>query len=216
MSELVEHSLSFAVRVDDHFSGLPATEQLAVTLDTPDVPVPTEARTGTRFPDGTYRFIGVPAGARTITVTSPSGTAFTWAPTTLVTLPLPDRRVPVVIELWPAPNAAIQAGTLVIRGKLVTATAGQVVQIEAQAYPIAPPFPPRNRRTRCDAAGEFTFVVVGTMGVTPDNFVSLVVTVPGRTVTSIDIVDGSTVTNTPGSTVLVRPGRETRALIHLA
>lgn len=216
MSELVQHALSFAVQVNDHFSGNPVADELNVTLDTPDMPIATQARTGTRFPDGTYRFIDVPVGARVITVSSADGTAFTWTPTTPVTLPLPDRRVPLVIELWPTPTATIAAGNLVIRGKLVTAAAGQVVQIEAQAYPTTPLFPPRNKRTRCDASGEFAFVVAGTMGVRPDNKVSLVCTAPGRTIISIDVVDGAAITSTPGSTLLVPPGRETRAIFHLA
>jgi hypothetical protein len=215
MSELVEHSLSFALRVDDHFTNNPVASELAVTLDTPDVPIGNQTRTGTRFPDGTYRFIGVPAGSRIVTVTASDGTAFTWTPSTPVILPLPDRRIPVVIELWPTPSASIAVGALVVRGKLVTAAAGQIVQIEAQAYPTSPAFPPRNKRTRSDANGEFAFVVAGSMGVRPDNKVALACTVPGHTITSIDVVDGATTTTTAGSNLLVTPGRETRAIFHL-
>ena len=74
---------------------------------------------------------------------------------------------------------------------------------------------PRNRRTRCDAAGELVFVVVGPMELDADYRVELVVTVPGRTVTSIQILDGDTNPTVSGNTFAVPPGRETRALFNL-
>jgi hypothetical protein len=74
---------------------------------------------------------------------------------------------------------------------------------------------PRNRRTRCDEAGELVFVVVGSMTLGSDYRVPIDVTVPGRTLASIQILDGDTNPIFPGATFAVPPGRETRALFNL-
>lgn len=199
-----------AVRVDDHFTEAPWPTEVEVALDTREGPVQVQGGGGTRHADGTYRFIGLAPGPRQLAVTAPGGSAFTWAASTPVGLPLASPALPIVVELWPSPSARIAAGTIVIRGRLVTAAAGQVVRMEVAGLAA-----PRNRRTRCDGAGEFVFVVVGSMAVNADYRVELDVTVPGRTLASIQILDGDTNPTTPGATVAVPPGRETRALFNL-
>jgi hypothetical protein len=206
--EVVRHRLSLAVRVDDHFTGTPWPEPLEVELDSRE-PAVEAAGGGTRHADGTYRFVGLTPGAKQLTVHAPGATAFTWTAATPVVVPVASAITPLVVELWPAPSAAIAAGTVVIRGRLITAAAGQEVRMEVVGLA------PRNRRTRCDGHGEFAFGVVGPMTLDVAYRVELTVTVPGRTVTAIQILDGDTNPTVAGSTFAVPPGRETRALFTL-
>lgn len=209
--ESVRQRLSLAVRVDDHFTGEPWPRAVEVTLDSGEPAVPTVDLSGARHADGTYRFVRVRPGARQITVRVPGGAAFPWTASTAVTLPLAPAQLttPVVVELWPAPSAALPAGTLAIRGRLVTAAAGQEVRMEVVGVA------PRNRRTRCDASGEFVFVIVGPVELTSDQRVELAVTVPGRTLASIQILDGGTNPVFAGTHFTVTPGREIRARFQL-
>lgn len=197
------------MRVDDHFSGAPWPAEVAVSLDVPVPPVPVRGATGIRHPDGTYRFAGLAAGAYQLAVAAPDGTAFPWTATTAVVLPLATPTDPVVVELWPSPSARLPPGTVVVRGRLASAPAGQEVQIECVGAPV------RNRKTRCDAGGEFVFVVLGQIVLTSTYLVELEVVVPGRTVTTIQILDGDTDPITAGDHVSVLPGRETRLYVNL-
>jgi hypothetical protein len=210
--EIVRHQLSVAVRVDDHFTGEPVGRELEVTLSTEESGV--KAASGSlRHPDGTYRFVDLANGPPDIPVTAPDAIAFTWTPTTAIAIPLADPRVPVVIEVWPSPKARAPAGALAIRGRLEAAAvaAGQEVRME-----VVSGFPPRNKRTRIDADREFLFLVMGPMEQTSDHKVQIDVTIPGRTVTSIDVTDGSGTTTFAGSTFDAPPGGEIRAVIKLS
>jgi hypothetical protein len=221
--ETIRHQLALAVRVDDHFAIAPAPRELRVTIDSQESSIRTIDDVGTRHDDGTYRFVApVTAGPRQITVAGDD--TFTWTPTTPVVLPLVNPRVPVVIETWPTANARVPAGTLAIRGRMIPDGAappvapGQEVRIEAFGITT-----PRNRRTRGDATGEFLFLVLGqvllTAGFPPADKrqkVRLAITAPGRTVASIDVFEGATVTTFPGSPFAVLPGRESRVLIKLS
>lgn len=207
--EVIHHALSLAIRPTDHFSGRAWPAPITVALDSQEPAVPVASGAAVRHADGSYRFIAVTPGLRTITVTPGSG-AFTWTPTTTVNLATHDRRNAVAIEVWPGPTATFAAGTLVLRGRLVGAVAaGLEVRIEVTGAPA------RNRRTRVTATGEFVFPVLGMVALTADRRVELDVAVPTRTVTSIQILDGATNPVTPGHRVQVWPGRETRARITL-
>ncbi len=212
--ETVQHRLALAVRVDDHFTMQPASEELVVELDSREAPVKTADRASIRHPDGTYRFVmPVKPGARQVRVTGPR--SFTWTATTPVVLPLTNPRTPLVIEVRPTASAPVPANTLAIRGCFRTSppaapvAIGQRVQIEIAGVAV------RNRFTRCDEAGEFLFLVYGPAKPNAAHLIDLLVTAPGRTIASIDLVRGDLVTNVPGSTLPVPPGREIRALIHL-
>lgn len=208
-AETLHHALSLAVRVDDHFSGRPWPRALTVALDSQEPPLRTADGASPRHADGTYRFVAVKPGVRTVTVT-PADDSFTWTPTATVDLATHDRRQPLVIEVWPGPHASFTPGTLVLRGRLVGAVApGLEVRVEVVGAP------PRNRRTRADATGEFVFPVFGMVELTADQRVELAVTVPTRTVASIQILDGDTDPVTAGSHVTVQPGRATRARLTL-
>jgi hypothetical protein len=208
--EVARHRLSLAVRVDDHFSGAPWPDELDVGLDTLEPPVEAAGGGGIRHDDGTYRFVGLAPGARQLTVASRDGTAFAWTPATPVVLPLASPVTPIVVEMWPSPRARIAAGTLVIRGRLAVAAAGQEVRMQVVGV-----VPPRIRRTRCDADGELTFVVAGPVALTASRTVELDVSVPGRVLTSIQILDGDTNPTTAGTRFAVAPGRETRVRFNL-
>ena len=207
--ESIAHALSLAVRVDDHFSGAPWSRPLAVALDSQEPALPTADGTSVRHADGTYRFIAVKPGVRTVTVT-PTGDDFTWTATTTVDLATHDRRHALAIEVWPGPRASLPSGTTVLRGRLIGAVVpGLEVRVEVVGAP------PRNRRTRADAAGELVFPVLGVVALTTAHLVELDVTVPTRTVTQIQIIDNDTNPITVGHRVKVRPGRETRARLTL-
>jgi hypothetical protein len=182
-----------------------------VAIDSLEPPVATSDTRSKRHSDGTYRFLSVKPGPRQITVTATDGSGFTWSAATAILVPAasPATPLPLVIEMWPTPAATVSAGTIAVRGRLVTAVAGQEVRMEVVGAPA------RNRRTRCDARGEFVFVVVGMMALTADFKVELVVTVPGRVLNSIQIIDGATNPVTVGTHFSVVPGRETRARFNL-
>jgi hypothetical protein len=208
--EDVRHLLSFALRVDDAFVDAPIAEELAVWLDTGEAPIKAPDHDGARQVDGTYRFIALAPGARLLTITSPSGDGFTWTATTPITIPIADPRQAVVVSMWPTPQARTPLGVIAIRGALVTAPAGTEVHID----PVATPSP--GKKTRCDAAGEFLFVVAGWTEIDPTTgMVELAATVPARTVTSVDVLDGPTVTTYSSANFFVPPGRDTRVRIHL-
>lgn len=210
MIESVRHRLSFAVRVDDHFTASPVTEELLVEVDSGEEAVRNPQRSGFRHSDGTYRFLSVRPGPRLVRVVSTSGAGFTWTPTTPVAVPLPDPGVPVVVEMWPSAQADAPLGVVAVRGVLVTAAAGQEVRIEPVDTPAL------GKRTRCDARGEFLFPVPGwTEAVPSTGRVRLDVSVPARTVASVDVVEGTTTTHFVGSQFDVPPGAETRARINL-
>ncbi len=220
MIELVGHSLAFAVRVDDAFTSSPVREELIVSLDTGERPV-TAPGGGTRQSDGTYRFIDLPTppATRQLTVTSPSGSGFTWTAATTVSMPLPDRRQPIVVPMWPTARAAVAGNVIAIRGAVDvggTALSGQEVRIRPVLTPPPSP-PPPIRRTRSDAGGAFLFVVASMTEVdelTGD--VPLKVEVPGHAIAAIDVIRGSTITTFTTSTFEVPPGRETSVRFHLS
>lgn len=211
--ETTRHRLQLVVRIEDHFAMAPFAEEVRVDLDTGERGISARG-SSMRHDDGTYRFHVVEPGARQITVTPADGRAFTWTATTAVAIPRPDPAVPVVIEVWPTPKAAVPAGVLAIRGRLVPQGAAppiapaQEVQIEAVGIGT-----PRNRRTRCEADGEFVFVVHGATELTTAYEVELDVTVPGRGVASIEVSDAGATTTFVGSILSARPGREVRAVI---
>jgi hypothetical protein len=208
--ETIRQALSLAVRVDDHFTGAPWPQPVTVGLDSKEPPVRTADGSSARHADGTYRFIAVRPGVRTVTVT-PGGDAFTWTPSTTVDLATHDRSQALVVEVWPGPSATVAAGTLVMRGQVTGAVMpGLEVRIEVVGAP------PRSRRTRVGANGEFVFPVLGTVDLTVDQRVELDVTVPTRTVASIQIIDHDTNPVTVGHRVKVLPGRATRARLTLS
>ena len=219
--ETLRHRLALVVRVDDHFTMEPYRDEVSIAIDSQELPVQTVARTGVRHDDGTYRFLTpVKNGARQVTVSGPQ--VFTWTATTPVVMPVGIPSAPLVIEVWPTPNAKVPGNTLAIRGRLdatppaAPVAIGQVVEIEVVGVAA------RNRRTRCDASGEWLFVVLGPIELNANYDVELEITIPGRVIDSIDIIDGDAITNFPNGgavspfTFSVRPGRETRALIHLS
>jgi hypothetical protein len=208
--EHVRHRLSFALRVDDAFVDAPIAEELHVSLDTGELPLPAPDHDGPRQADGTYRFLDLTPGPRQLTITSPSGDRVTWTATTPITIPVADPRQAVVVSMWPTPQARAPLGVIAIRGALVAATAGTEVHID----PVATP--PPGKKTRCDATGEFLFVVAGWTEIDPTNgMVELTAAVPAHTVTSIDVLDGSSVTTYASANFFVPPGRDTRVRIHL-
>jgi hypothetical protein len=216
--EEVRHSLAFAIRVDDAFTDRPVGEELDVSIDTGETPVAAPGG-GRRQADGTYRFIDLAPGPRQVAVASPSGVGFTWTATTSVAVPIADRRAAIVIPMFPTTSASAPTNVIAIRGVLVTAGAGQEVQINPVLNPPPtppPPLPPP-RFTRCDADGEFLFVVAGGTQIDPPSgLVPLKVDVPGRGVTSVEVFEGLTATIYPTHTFFVPPGRELRVRIHLS
>jgi hypothetical protein len=192
--ETIEHRLAFALRVEDHFSGLAVGEELDVALDTGERAVTAAAGT-LRHPDGTYRWSDLIDGTRRISIRSRSGQWMRAEPDPIeIDLPLAQPRHAVRIELWPTPLAAAPLGVPAIRGVLIgAAVAGLRVEIDGTATTT-----PTGRFTRADAAGELLFPLPGgPWPLTAAGDLDLTAVVPGRVVTSIEVVSEDTVFFTP-------------------
>lgn len=204
--EVVQHQLSLVVRPQDHFSGQAWPRALLVTLNTNEPPVATsEGPSRLRHADGTYRFLGLAAGMRQVSVNAADGSVFTWDPFTVVNVPLLSPATPLVIEVWPSASATgVSPGGSVIRGRLLPSIGGQEVQMQVVGV-----VPARIRRARTDLAGEFTFSVVGPVAL-DNGKIRLAVTVPGHALNSIQIIDGITNPTTLGTELRAVPGAEVR------
>jgi hypothetical protein len=183
----VEHRLGFALRVDDHFTVTPVGEELQVALDTGE-PVVRAPSGSARHDDGTYRWADLPDGARKLTIRSRGGRWLRWDSAPIdVFLPLTNPQQPVVVEMWPAPIAAPPPGVPAIRGKLLGANvAGLRVEIDGTGT-TAPS--PTLRWTRANEHGELLFPLPGgPWPRTAAGALALTVAVPGRTVTTVDVI----------------------------
>ena len=180
-----EHRLGLAVRIEDHFSLVPIEELLDVRVDTGEPPV--RARTGgTRHDDGTYRWADLVDGPRRLTVRSGTGAWLRWDPLPIpVDVPPVDPQIALRIEMWPSASATPPPGVPAIRGTLAGAgVIGERVEIDGTGTTT-----PTGRWTRADAAGDFLFPLPGgPWPMTPAGALDLTIVVPGRTVTSIDVL----------------------------
>lgn len=204
------HRLAFAVRVDDHFSRRPLEEQLALELHTGEGPV--SSRGGTpRHDDGTYRWANLSDGLHRLTVRSPSGRFVRWDPGPIdVVVPVADPRHALAVEMWPTPLAAVPPGVSAVRAKLVGAgVAGLRVEIAGTGTP------PTGRWTKADAQGELLYLLPGgPWPLTSAGALDLTVSVPGRTVTGVQVIPGPSVF--AGAQFTIAPSRETRVRIQLS
>jgi hypothetical protein len=201
--------LAFALRVDEHFSRLPVTEELDLRLDTGEPSV--YARNGGhRHDDGTYRWANLTDGLRQISFRSPSGRYVRWDPAPLdVVVPIADPLHAVAIEMWPTPLAAAPAGVTAVRAKLIgTGVAGARVQIDGTGVT------PTGRFTFADADGELLYLLPGgPWPFTTTGALDLTITIPGRTVTSVEVRPGPVLF--AGAQFAVPPQRETRIRAHV-
>lgn len=183
-ADVTVHRLGFALRVEDHFSIMPVPEELEVSIDTGHGVVAT-ALGRTRHDDGTYRWIDLGDGLHRLTIRSGSGRWRRWTVDPIeVFVPLLDPQVPVRVEMWPTPMMDVP-GVPAIRGKLVgTGVAGLRVEIDGTGTTA-----PTGRWTRADDFGELLFPFPGgPWPMTADGALDLTAVVPGRTVTSVDVL----------------------------
>jgi hypothetical protein len=209
-ADIITHELAFAVRFEDHFSREPVAETLAVALDTGERPVAARAG-GFRHDDGTYRWADLASGLRVVSFASSSGR---WVRLDVdpieVSVPIADPQTAVRVELWPTAIAAPSPGVPAIRGKLVGANVvGLRVEIDGTATTT-----PTGRWTRADGFGELLFPLPGGPWPTAaDGTLDLTVVVPGRTVTSVDLLPGPT--TFVGDRLFIPPDRDSRVRIHV-
>lgn len=202
------HRLGFAVRIEDHFSSIPVGEALDVALDTREAPV--LSRDGRpRFDDGTYRWADLADGMRHLSVHSPSGRWVRWDPTPVsVVVPIADPMTALHVEMWPTPLASAPPGVSAIRGKLIgSGVAGARVQIEGTGAT------PTGRFTFADESGELLYLLPGgpwPLGATGN--LALTITIPGRTITSSDVISSD---SWPGDQFEIPPQREMRVRFHV-
>jgi hypothetical protein len=208
-----QHSLSFAVRFDDHFFGEPVPEELPVRLS-PSQRRPVKGPSGkARQSDGTYRFVDVEPGSHRVLWLPPFEDAFrtwtSWGPPLEVSVPLADPAAVVVADLWPTPEAGVRAGTTAIRGKVVgPGAAGLGVSLTRTGSP------PTDRTSRTDRFGEFLFPLPMRLEPNAANLLPLTVRVAGRTVSRC--VAEPIGTEFPGADFTVRAGVVTRVKFFLA
>jgi len=207
-ADTIQHRLSFALRVADHFSNISVDETLDVKLDTRERPVTSQAGL-VRHDDGTYRWADLRDGLREVTIASPSRRWTTWTPGPLaVSVPLADPQTAVRYEMWPTPLASAPPGVSAIRGKLLgSAVSGARIEINGTAMA------PTGRYTLADAAGEFLYLLPGgPWPVTVNGALDLQITVVTRTVSGGDIAGiGSFV----GAQFELPPSREMRIRFHV-
>jgi hypothetical protein len=202
-----QHTLSFAVRFNDHFLREPVPDELPVRLS-PSFQRPVRDGAGkARQRDGTYRFIDVAPGAHRLLWAPPFEDSFamwtSWEPLLDLTLPFADPSAVVDIDLWPTPSASVRAGTTAVRGKLVGANA-VAQEVSVRRTGAAQP----GRVTRTDRYGEFLFLLPERIEPNATGLLPLTITVTNR------VVSGGTVepagTSFAGANFVVRPAVATR------
>jgi hypothetical protein len=200
--------LAFAVRVDDHFSREPIREPLDVKLNTQEPPV-TSREGSRRHVDGTYRWADLTDGLRHVSFASPTGQWVRWDPTPLdVVVPIADPTTAMRIEMWPTPLASAPVGVTALRAKLVGAAVANL-RVEIDGFGVAS----SGRWTCADAFGELLYPLPGgPWPRTSKGELDLVVTIPGRTVTSTQRAGSSPV---PGARFAVAPQAEARIRINV-
>lgn len=217
----IGHSLSLTVRFRDHFSGRPVPQELPVRLaDSYLRPARRQDGNGQRQADGTYRFLGVPAGVQRVLWREPfqrSQAGWTrWdAGDPEVILPLADPAQVVEYELWPTQSAEVAPGSTGVRGKMQgTNAAGLEIMISLQGQPP-------DRVTRTDQAGEFLFLPPGALPVDPTGRVPLVIVARGpgglpRTITSCSFQPTSAGASSAGPDFTILPQTVARVIFRMA
>jgi hypothetical protein len=208
-ADLFSHRLAFALRVDEHFSGLPLEEIVDVRLDTGEPAVGSRAG-GPRHGDGTYRWANLPDGLHRVSLRSPSGRWVRWDTAPLdVVVPIPEPMTALRAEMWPTPLATAPPGMSALRAKLLgTGVAGLRVEISGTGAP------PTGRWTLADAQGELLYLLPGgPWPMTTARLLDLTVAIPGRTVAGVDVIPGPV--SFAGAQFRIPPQREIRARIHV-
>lgn len=158
--DTITHDLSFVIRFVDHFSGQPVPNDLPARLDQSfQRPSIRSGGAGHRQSDGTYRFLSVPGGTKTVLWRDPfqreqSGWT-SWDQDPEITLPIADPTTPMDFTLWPASNAIAHSSATGLRGKL------EGLNTNRLTVRIAPAADAFDRYTRSDAASEFLFLPPG-------------------------------------------------------
>lgn len=165
-SDIWTHELSFVVRFNNHFTGVPVDDELPVRLDQSFIkPVARNDGAGQRQADGSYRFIDVPAGHHRIRWRPPFADIYrgwiSFQQDPEIVTPSSDPRNVIEQDLWPSPQAQLSPTTTAIRGKL---KGNNVADLEVRIMPVA--VGSTAYFTRSDRLGEFLYPL--TKPVTPE------------------------------------------------
>jgi hypothetical protein len=207
------HTLAFAARFDDHFFGRAVPDALVVRVDGTGAPVATAGGVA-RQDDGTYRFIDLAPGSHVLEVFSPDERWVSFGGAITIDTPIASPGSPVVYELWPGPTAPTPLGATAVRGHLGGTDAGGLA-IEILPVTATPPVFSGRPFTRSNAAGEFLFLVTGTLTPDSDGRVRVRARVANGTRTIANIVLPATGEVFLGSDFWIKPGADTRAQLNL-
>jgi len=217
-----EHLLTFALRWDDHFLSTaltavplvrtPVTEELQVNaLSTKNrliLPIQSSVPGFFRQDDGTYRFRDLKDGHYPIQVVSLTGLWTSWDPPLVVNAPLAVKTTPIIRDLWPTPQAPVPSGMTAIRGQL---RGTGVAHLKLQVVPKGTAITATTKYNFSDSFGEVLYPFPIRVKPELDGRIKLTATVAGRTISSINVLDGSDPTTQPAAPdFLISPGRATR------
>ena len=216
------HTLSFAVRFNNHFTGEPVTDELPVRLGDSFIrPVLAPSR-GYRQADGSYRFIDLTSGTHRVRWLPALASSFqgwiSWHADPVVQVPTADPTQLIVHDLWPAATAAVPPGVTAVRGRLLGNN------VDGLRVRIANPTFASTRFTRTDANGDFLFLLPAPMETNNSGRLELDIEVAdgARTVNGGEFVPPSSgaafpaAVGDPPERFAVAPGRSSRVLLRIS
>lgn len=205
--EAVRHTLSVAVRLDDHFLGDPIPDELDVRVDTYFLPTLVRGGNGYRHDDGTYRFLDLADGVHQVQVKAASGQWMLLDAIPAIVTPLAQPMLAMPVQVWPTPQQSTPLGMTSVRGKLLGSPAATIARrIDLDVAGIDSGY-----HTQASTLGEFLFLLPGRLDLDPvDGMVDLDLRVTGTTVTSGEIVAGEQTSPFSGAAFRIPPGRESR------
>lgn len=215
------HTLSFAIRFNNHFTGRPVADELPVRLDTTFIRPVLAPRSGHRQDDGTYRFIDVASGTHRVRWLPPFSDSYrgwvSWEADPMVQVPLSNPAELIVRDLWPAANADVPPGVTAVRGRLVGDNVSDLrVRITNPTFPT-PSF------TYSNTAGDFLFLLPEPVATDSNGRIELDIEVANGT----RVVDGGefmpaasgavfpAAAGDPPDRFTVAPGRSSRVLFRI-
>jgi len=215
ISEGWQHTLSFAIRFNNHFTGEPVRDELPVRLDHTFTRPASSPEGSYRQVDGTYRFINLALGMHRVRWLPPLEESLlgwvSWEDDPLVQVPVVDPAVLITRDLWPEATAVVAPGMTAIRGRLVGANNDDL------RVRISNPTFPSTRFTRSDDVGDFLFLLPEPLETNATGRLELDIEVAdgARTVNGSEFVPASSGAASIGASFSVVPGRSFRVLFRI-
>jgi hypothetical protein len=216
ISEGWQHSLSFTIRFNNHFTSEPVGDELPVRLDHTFTRPVVAPEGGYRQADGSYRFINLEAGMHRVRWLPPLEESYrswvSWEDDPQIQVPNPDPAELITRDLWPEATAAIAPGTTAIRGRLIgTNNASLRIRISHSSFPST-------RFTFSDDVGEFLFPLYEPLQTNAAGRLELNIEIAdgARSVTGGEFVPAGSAASFVGASFEIVPGRSSRVLFRIS